>query len=100
MQDYKIAIVLLALALLEGVHASLVQEIKTAKPQLHATLGQTGPGYYAFGLFCFAPRYRKSLLSGQLKSELSGLPKLSMICQLEYLLWYATWLVLGVVVVV
>ena len=53
--DLELLAVLVVAALLEGTHAAMVQQIKSVKPSLLNSLGRTGPGYYFFGLFWFAP---------------------------------------------
>lgn len=91
-------LVLLTVALLEGVHAALVQKIKEANPDLCNALGNVGPGYYFFGLFWFSPTYRRFLISGRLASELLPYPKLARLSQIEVLLWYAMWLTIAIAI--
>lgn len=96
--DLQIAIVLLVIASLEGVHASLAQEIKKVNPELSSVLGGTAPGYYFFGHFWFSPTYRKFLTSGKLASELLSHPTLVLLSRIEQILWYAMWATIAVAV--
>lgn len=94
MEIYKLLVFILILVLIEGTHAVLIGEIKRTKPELYKLFGRDYPGYYFFGLFWLYPSYRRYLLSGKLKAELSMHPKLLKLCILEELLWYAMWIVL------
>jgi hypothetical protein len=96
--EYKILVVVLVTSLLEGVHATLVQDIKSAKPRLLESLGRTGPGYYVFGLFWTSPAYRRFLTSRTFETELSERPKLVALANVEFLLWYAMWATIILVV--
>jgi hypothetical protein len=91
--------VLIFVSVLEGTHAYLVQQIRESFPSLVASLGRTGPGYYAFGLFWFSPTYRQLLTSGTLKAELARNPSLARVADFEVLLWYGMWLVVVLAVV-
>ena len=90
--DYAILAFVIALALLEGTHAQLVQGIAKAKPELLRELGRTGPGYWFFGAYRVAPNYRRFLFSGRLKAELSSCPKLLNLLLAEQILLYVVWL--------
>ena len=96
--DLEPLAVLVVAALLEGTHAALVLQIKSLKPSLLNSLGRTGPGYYFFGLFWFAPTYRRSLSSGRLRAELNGHPGAVRLSQIELWLWYSLWLVVAIVI--
>jgi hypothetical protein len=96
--QYKILAIVLVATLLEGVHSTLVQVIRNSKPDLFKRLGRAGPGYYVFGLFWFLPTYRKFLTSRTFEAELSGHPKLLALANIEFLLWYAMWVTLILVV--
>ena len=96
--DSRIVIVVLVAALLEGVHATLAQGIRNSKPELFESLGRVGPGYYSFGLFWFKPAYRKFLTSRRFETELSSHPKLVALANVEFLLWYAMWVTIILVV--
>jgi len=93
--EYKVIAILLAIALLEGVHVTLVREIGRVKPALLEQLGRVGPGYYFLGLFWLAPAYRRRLTSGQLKTELAEYSTLRRLAGAELFLWYAMWLVVA-----
>jgi hypothetical protein len=97
--EYKFALVALTLALLEGTHANLSQRIKTAEPEIYKTLGITGPGYFFFGLFWFAPTYRRFLTSHKFASVLSGHPELVRLGEVELILWYVMWLSVALAVI-
>jgi hypothetical protein len=96
--EYKILAIVLVTTLLEGVHATLVQDIRNSMPDLLKRLGRAGPGYYVFGLFWYLPTYRKFLTSRAFEAELSGHPKLLALANVEFLLWYAMWATLILVV--
>jgi hypothetical protein len=93
-ETYKVLLIAFIVTLLEGVHATLADEIKKTKPELYKLFGLVGPGYYFFGLFWFSPTYRKYLLNGKLKTELFLYPKLVQLGQLEEVLWYAMWVII------
>ena len=67
-------------------------------PALTEKLGRTGPGYYFFGLFWFAPLYRQALTSGKLESELETRPELRRLAVIERVLWYLMWVSIVLVV--
>jgi hypothetical protein len=91
--DYGILAIAIALALLEGTHATAVDAIRRARPEVLADFGRTGPGYYFFRAYQGSPAYRKALLSGQLRAEFASPPELSRLLEVERFLWYAFWFV-------
>lgn len=96
--NYQILIVLTILALLEVVHATVAQRIKITKPDLYRQLGRTGPGYYFFGLFWIAPKYRMFLTKRIFVTELSEYPAPVGLANIEFVLWYTMWIALILVV--
>lgn len=98
--DYKIAALVVVLVLLETTHSTLVQRMRTSAPLLIERLGRTGPGYYMFGLFWFAPDYRRALTSGRLEAELAARPTLRRLAVIEKALWYLMWLAVVLAVLI
>jgi hypothetical protein len=89
--DWWLLSVAVLLALLEGTHATAVEEIGRKAPEVLAGLGRTGPGYYFFRVFQTHSAYRKALSSGQLEAKLQSHPRILRLLIAERALWLAVW---------
>jgi len=89
--ELEVIAVMVSIALCAAADATLVEGIRRSAPNLMPKLGWLGP-LYSLGFFWFRPAYRRFLKAGRFDPELAAHPRLLLLAQAEWVLWYVSFL--------